>query len=332
VLTPGTTGKNDVLRASAQVEARGVSRTFGEKVALSDVSLSVDAGEIHALLGPNGAGKTTLVRILTGLLAATSGDVRVAGVEPTRSTRPPRERIGFVPSGDRTLYLRLSGFENLFFFGRLHGLSRSQARARAQEVLAEVDLLDAARVQVSAYSHGMQKRLGFGRALLVEPEVLVVDEATHDLDPQASRRVRRLVEDLARRGTAVVWTTQRLDEIRGFADSVTLLSRGAVRFCGSVPELMAHSLPQHYLLRLQNGGIRGDALLRVLRGALGGRGTVARIGGDASDEFRLHLAEDVVLGDALVAFAAANVDVLRCREEHSEIENAFLTLTESDAS
>jgi ABC-2 type transport system ATP-binding protein len=309
------------------VAAQGVSRSFGAKRALDGVSLGVQAGEIHALIGPNGAGKTTLLRVLTGLVAPDKGDVSVLGVDPGTGSRSLRTRVGLIPSGDRSFYLRISGLENLVFFARLHGLRRREALVQACRALEEVDLLDAARLRVNAYSHGMQKRLSIARALLTQPEVLLVDEATHDLDPEGARRVRELVSAVASRGAAVVWTTQRLDELRGFVNAVTVLSRGCVRFTGTVPELMAHSLPRRYLLRLQNGSLAGKSLQPVLGRAVEGLGTLTAAGQGESPDFLLVLTESAVLGDALASLASASVQVLSCREERSEIEEAFLSLT-----
>ncbi len=312
---------------AAAVAAHGIVRSFGPKRALDGVSLDVREGEIHALIGPNGAGKTTLLRVLTGLVAPDEGDVSVLAVDPGAGSRALRRQIGLIPSGDRSFYLRISGLENLVFFARLHGLRRREALAHARRALEEVDLLDAARLRVNAYSHGMQKRLSIARALLTDPAILLVDEATHDLDPEGGRRVRELVRAVARRGAAVVWTTQRLDELRGFADAVTVLSRGCVRFTGTVPELMAHSLPRRYLLRLQNGSLAGERLQPVLGRAVEGLGTLTAAGQGESPDYLLVLAENAVLGDALASLASASVQVLSCREERSEIEEAFLSLT-----
>src|SRR3954462_1804870 len=217
------------------ISVRDVERRFGDVQALRGVSLAVAAGQIHALLGPNGAGKTTLLRILTGLVEPDAGSVSLLGGAVDKRC------LGFVPSGDRSFYLRLSGEENLLFFGRLQGLSKREARLRAREALADVGLADAARRRVLAYSHGMQKRLSVARALLTEPPVLLVDEATHDLDPEAAVQVRELIRDLAANGTAVLWTTQRIEEIRGFADRVTFLAGGRVHFAGPVAELLTRA-------------------------------------------------------------------------------------------
>jgi ABC-2 type transport system ATP-binding protein len=312
------------------VEAHAVSRRFGERVALDAVSLTVGEGRIEALLGPNGAGKTTLVRALTGLVKPDAGEARVLGVDTWECPRELRARMGLVPSGDRSLYLRISGLENLIFFGRLHGMTKRQATERAHEMLGLVGLEDAARLRSGFYSHGMQKRLSIARALLTEPSVLLIDEATHDLDPEAAARIRELVRGLADGGTAVVWATQRIEEIRGFADAVTLLREGRAAFQGTVSQLIALAAPRRYVLRLRNGREPGGALETTLRQAVAGGGTIAALDGGDPDDFLLHLAEDAVLGDVLAALTAGGIDVLGCREERSEIENAYLNLAGSE--
>src|SRR3954463_11640331 len=157
------------------IEVDDLHRRFGTVDALRGVSLEVDGGEIHGILGPNGAGKTTLMRILCGVVGPTSGSAYVLDRRAGRN-RELREQIGFLPSRDRSFSLRLSRRENLLFFGRMHGLRRRAARERAAELLDAVGLADAARRPVHTYSHGMQKRLSFARALLHTPAVLLVDE------------------------------------------------------------------------------------------------------------------------------------------------------------
>jgi lipooligosaccharide transport system ATP-binding protein len=322
-------GAAEAGRDAPLVEARDVTRRFGRVVALDGVSLAVRRGEIHALLGPNGAGKTTLLRVLTGLVVADGGHVRVAGLDPALSGRELRRTVGLVPSGDRTLYLRLSGLENLVFYARLHGLRRRTAVKRAHEVLEAVELRDAAHTPVGVYSHGMQKRIAVARALIVDPQVLLVDEATHDLDPDAADNVRSLVGELAGRGTAIVWTTQRVDEVRGFAGAVTLLSQGRTRFAGSVAELMTHALPRRYLLRLEDVRGNGGPTVPALAAGLAGLGTIDRMADDET-HYLMSLADGTALGDALEAIRAAGFQLLSCRDERSEVEEAFLNLTREE--
>lgn len=305
------------------IEARGVSRRFRSTIALEEVDFLAGQGEVHALLGPNGAGKTTLLRILSGLVGPSSGSVHVLGLNVR--DRALRRTVGLVPSGDRTFYLRISGIENLVFFARLHGYRRRDALRRARQVLEAVGLDYAADRRVGVYSHGMHKRLSVARALLSEPAVLLVDEATHDLDPEGAWRIRGLVGDLAAAGSTVVWATQRIDEIRGFAHTVTLLRRGHVRFAGTLAELMAQARPNQYILRLGRSDGTVD-LQAILDRRFEGRATSLTVADDAA-HYRLALADGVVLGDALAALSLEGVQVLACREERSEIEEAFLALT-----
>jgi ABC-type multidrug transport system ATPase subunit len=309
------------LVAVPAVEVADLCRGFGAVEALRGISLEVETGEIHGLLGPNGAGKTTLMRILCGLVDPSSGYAYVLDRRAGRS-RELRGLIGLVPSGDRSFYLRLSGLENLVFFARMHGLRRRAARARAAELLDAVGLSEAARRPVNTYSHGMTKRLSFARALLHAPAVLLVDEATHDLDPVAAEQVRSLTRDCARRGTAVVWATQRIEELAGFADRVTVLDRGEVCFAGSVSALAAAGGAARHVVGL---GPRTTADLPALDAALGTLGRVQ----PASDagHVLVALSPGVSLGDALVALTAAGADVTSCRDERPPIERAFLAVT-----
>jgi ABC-2 type transport system ATP-binding protein len=287
------------------------------------VSLSVAPGEVHALLGPNGAGKTTLLRILCGLIDATAGAVTIGGVPPALA----HGAIGFVPPGERTFYLRLSGAENLIFFGRLHGMRKAEARQRATTLLEHVGLRDAVDQAVGTYSQGMLKRLAVARALLAHPRMMLVDEATHDLDPVGAARVRELVHQAADQGTAVIWATQRIDEIRGFADSVTLLDSGRVRFSGSVPELLARSPSTRYLVEIADGQRSGPAIESALVRAVSGLGAIAPSDDGVGRHFVLTLVDGADLGPALASIMAARFSIVACREERSAAEGAFLALT-----
>ena len=303
-----------------------MSRRFDDVQALRGVSVRVERGEIHALLGPNGAGKTTLLRILSGLVEAEEGEVEVLGVPWNDPPRDAKRLFGLVPSGDRSFYLRLSGLENLIFFGRLYGLRLADARARAEAALISVDLQDASRRRVGTYSHGMQKRLSVARGLLMDPPLLFVDEATHDLDPEGARRIRSLVSDAAAEGVGVLWATQRIEEIRGFARNVTVLDRGTVRFAGSVPELLAAVPPQRFLLQLRDGNGAVRSVSDHARSVLEGLAVVVEDQDARGEHTLVALREGVTLGEAFRALLDADIEVLACREERSEIEEAFMQL------
>src|SRR2546425_1251373 len=170
---------------------------------------------------------------------------------------------------------------------------------------------------VGTYSHGMHKRLSVARALLTHPAILLVDEATHDLDPEGARRIRALISAAAGEGAGVIWATQRVEEIRGFADRVTLLHRGEVRFAGSVARLMATSPARRYLLHLRDGNAHPPNLLVEARAALAG-GLVSA--GPDPEHLLLALPEAITLGEAVTSLVEAGLDVLACCEEGSGVE------------
>src|SRR5829696_5063468 len=305
----------DAPPRDAVVEVDEVHRRFGAVSALCGVSLRVQARTIHALLGANGAGKTTLLRVLAGLVEPTAGSARVLG-RPIDASARTRAALGLVPSGDRTFYLRLSALENLIFFGRLHGLRLKAARARARDLLEAVGLAADADRPVSGFSHGMQKRLGFAR-------VLLVDEATHDLDPVAAHGIRELTRERAAAGAAVIWATQRIEELTGFADHVTVLQEGEVRFGGSLTALAAHSRGMRYTLRV---GVLPAADPESLEEALEGLASIEPAADRDPSHLVLTLAPGVSLGSAIACMARAGADVVACREERPPIEDAFLAI------
>jgi ABC-2 type transport system ATP-binding protein len=318
--------------AGPAIEISGVSRRFGATTVLREISMSVHPGEIKALLGPNGAGKTTLLRILAGLTRPSAGTARILGLDIVRQSAAVRRLVGVIPSGDRTFYQRLSGLENLIFFGRLHGFNFRDATRRARETIGAVGLAGHEHLAVGKYSNGMQKRLAIARALLTDPAVLLVDEATHNLDPDGARRVRELVRAVADRGTGVLWATQRVEEIRGFADLVTLINRGVVRFTGTTAQLVSLASPTSFLLRIRNGRVSSQQPTAELQAALGHLGALIQDQSGDGEHYVLTIRDSATLGEAISAISAANFQVLSCHETRPEIEQAFILLTEESSS
>jgi ABC-2 type transport system ATP-binding protein len=302
-----------------------VSRHYGSTVALESVSLAVRCREVHALLGRNGAGKTTLMRVVAGLVDPSSGTCRLAGVDVRGAPQEARRLVGLVPSGDRSFYLRLSAVENLVFFGRLYGLRKRDAQARALALLGEVGLEHVATRPMNTYSHGMQKRVSVARGMLVDAPVLLIDEATHDLDPEGAVEIRELLRRAADRGAAVLWATQRVEEIRGFADQVTVLELGRVRFQGTVTELLERAGARRFVLSLCANGNGRMPSTDALDRALGGIGRIAAAG-TGDDTFLLALSDDTTLGEALGLLLGERIHLLACRQERPEVEGAFLAL------
>ena len=222
------------------IETRDLRRTFksrkSEVEAVRGVDLSVGAGEIFGFLGPNGAGKTTTLRMLATLLTPTSGEATVAGADLRREPQAVRERIGYVPQGGSTDPAE-TGRGELVLQCRLYGMNKSDAQARAAEVLAALDLEAAADRTTSTYSGGMKRRLDVGLGIVHKPSVLFLDEPTTGLDPQARARMWDEIRLLRAGGTTVFLTTHYLEEADALADRLAIIDQGKIVAEGTADEL-----------------------------------------------------------------------------------------------
>jgi ABC-2 type transport system ATP-binding protein len=211
-----------------------------EVLALDDVSLSVPFGVLFGLLGPNGAGKTTLLRLICTLLRPSSGRIEVLGHDPARQSEAVRRGLGVVLGGERSVYWRLTGRENLLYAAALYDVPREAAQVRAAELLQFVDLSERADDLVERYSTGMRQRLALARALMHNPPLLVLDEPASGLDPHAASAMRRLFARLrADRGRTVILATHNMADADRLCDLIGILDRGRLVACDSPDALKA---------------------------------------------------------------------------------------------
>ncbi len=228
------------------IETRGLCKSFGEQVVLDDIDLDVAEGTILALLGPNGAGKTTTVQILSTLIRADSGEVRIAGHDLAHEPDAVRAAIGVTGQFSAVDNL-LTGEENLLLMADLHHLRRSEGRRRTATLLERFDLVDAARKRPSTYSGGMRRRLDLAMTLVGDPRIIFLDEPTTGLDPRSRHSMWQIIRDLVSGGVTILLTTQYLEEADQLADRIAVLDRG---------KLVAQGTPNELKRRIGGGHMR----------------------------------------------------------------------------
>jgi len=204
-------------------------------VALDGLDLDLESGQVHAFAGPNGAGKTTLLKLVAALIEPTAGTVSVLGMDTRYRGADVRARIGYAVTEGRSFFLRLSGRENLRFFASLHGLSGTDRARRIDRVIERLELGEVADRKVLSYSEGMRQRLGLARALVHEPDVLLLDEIGRGLDPRLRAEVHRLIrtELAGERGVTVLMASHDLREVESLADRILVLERGRLAAAGT---------------------------------------------------------------------------------------------------
>ena len=306
------------------IRAEGLVKSYGEVQALAGLDLTVGSGQVLGLLGPNGAGKTTAVRILTTLLVPDGGSASVAGVDVVKSPREVRTRIGL--SGQyAAVDEHLTGFENLYLFGKLYRLGRDQARRRARELLDLFALTDAADRPVKTYSGGMRRRLDLAGALVAEPSVLFLDEPTTGLDPRSRADMWDVIRELVHGGTTLLLTTQYLEEADRLADEIVVIDHG---------KAIARGTADH--LKSQIGGERVELVVESHTHLLAARDTLGSfaVGDVVVDEQSRTLTApvsggSVVLVEVLRKLDSSSVKVLDVGLRRPTLDDVFLTLTGS---
>jgi ABC-2 type transport system ATP-binding protein len=217
-----------------------IRRSIKEVVAVEDISFEIGRGELFGLLGPNGAGKTTTVKMLTTLLIPTGGTASVAGFDVVKQDNEVRKRIGFIFGGERGLYWRLSGIDNLRYFASLYHVDPEVSRKRIPYLLELVGLKDRGNERVEGYSRGMKQRLHVARTLLHDPEILFLDEPTIGLDPVGAREFRQMIRDLQSQNKTILLTTHYMFEADALCQRIAVINQGRIVALDSPTGLKKH--------------------------------------------------------------------------------------------
>ncbi len=317
----------------AVIEAEGLTkvypaafRLFGdggrEKLAVDNVTFNVRRGEIFGLLGPNGAGKTTTVKMLSTLLIPTSGKATVLGLDVVRDAGKLRSRINLVSGGERGLYFRLTGRQNLEFFSDMYHVPREEKRRRITNLLEIVGLTEAADVRVEEYSRGMKQRLHLARGLVNEPEVLFLDEPTLGLDPEISRETRALIRHLSEEGVTILLTTHYMFEADELCDRLAIISEGRIKALGS-PYSMKEAVRNDSIIEVEAREL-GEAQRRELAD-LPGVSAVSVEHLEGRQRARIVVAN----APALIPTVAAMLEsrrVISIRVDQPTLEDAYIKL------
>jgi ABC-2 type transport system ATP-binding protein len=295
--------------------------------AVAGVSLQVPRGEVFGLLGPNGAGKSTTIRMLCTLLAPTSGTARVAGFDVQRQSQLVRQNLGTVLAGERSIYWKLTARENLAYFAALYHIPPEVARRRIMDLLERMELGARANDLVETYSTGMKQRVVLARSLLARPPILLFDEPTLGLDPQAARRVRELVTELKGEGHTILLTTHYMEEADLLSDRIGIIDQGRIIALGTPAELKQR-IAQKDALHFEVAGYRPqlDQTLEHLPGV--DRLATRYLGTDSVWEISLQ-ADDgrAVLPGVIEALGRGGSHIVNMKISTPSLEDVFIHLT-----
>ena len=296
------------------IEARALTKRYGEAIAVDGVSFDVARGEIFGLLGPNGAGKTTTILMLLGLTEISSGTATVLGHDPQREPLAVKRRVGYMPDSIG-FYDYLTARDNLRYTARLMGIGESEREARIDAALRRVDLTDVAGNRVATYSRGMRQRLGLAEILMKQVEVAILDEPTSGLDPQATLEFLEMIRGLKREGVSVLLSSHLLDRVQSVCDRVALFEGGRIALLGTVAELGRQVLGGGFAVEVE---AQGEGLATRL-GQVAGVTAVEQVG---SDRIRL-LADRDVRPEAAAAVVLAGGRLWRLSIEEPSLEMIY---------
>jgi len=302
------------------IETTGLTKRYGEVLAVDDVAFGVREGEVFGFLGPNGAGKTTTINMLTGLARPDAGTIRFFDRDYTTDVKKAQHLMGIVPD-ESNLWPELDGFENLCFCGALYGMARRERETRAHELLATFSLTDAAQRRFGGYSRGMKRKLAIAAGIIHRPRVLFLDEPTTGIDVASARQIRQLLSGLNRSGTTVFLTTHYIEEAERLCDRIAFIVEGRLVRVDTLANLVKDVEGR----RVVQLALSRDAteLLDNVRGTFPGVEFEAMPG----NALRAHTEQALPLAPLVRFFEDHGVDVTEARAIRPSLEDVFVRIT-----
>jgi ABC-2 type transport system ATP-binding protein len=310
------------LRRVYKTHTGTIRRRVKEIEAVRGVSFQIDKGELFGLLGPNGAGKTTTIKMLITLLIPTGGSASVLGFDVVKDPREVRKRIGYVFGGERGVYERLSGYDNLRYFAELYGVPPKRIRPRIEELLELVGLKGREQERTEGYSRGMKQRLHIARGLLHDPPVVFLDEPTIGLDPVGARELRATIASLAQAGKTILLTTHYMFEADALCDRIAVINRG---------EIVAHGTPADLKREVAEGTVVEVEVFGLADGTVERVRTLAGVTAVSTEEREqtqlliVQTQPDVELTQSILG-TLDGASVGRISRREPTLEDAYVTL------
>src|SRR5881397_464785 len=300
------------------IQTENLTKSYGTRIAVNHLNLTVEAKQIHGFLGPNGAGKTTTIKMLVGLLTPDSGSLKILGMDAAGDKPKIRQRIGYMPELPK-FPKHLTGEELLDVYGRMYGMSKEERKKKSAELLKMVGLEGRERDKIGKYSKGMQHRIGIAQALISDPELVILDEPSIGLDPVGMVEVRNMVKEIVKSGTTVFFSSHLLAEVQQVCDHVTVIHLGVMRYSGTLEDISSKVMARRRIVIELEKPVEGVlAALKTMRFAT----VEANV-----NTYTLHLdTREDVRAEVSRAVTGAGGVIVRMQEEGGGLEDAFLSL------
>lgn len=303
------------------INVKNITKRFGDKIVLDNISFEIQQGEIFGFIGPNGAGKSTLINIMTGILVPDSGTIEICNCDVLKESIEAKKSIGYVPQ-EISLLEDINAYANLEFFGALYGLRGSLLKERINEALEITGLMEKKKEKVKKFSGGMKRRLNIAVAIMHHPKVLILDEPTVGVDPQSRNHIFNFIKRIGKEwGTTVIYTSHYMEEVEELCERVFIIDLGQEIAYGNKAEVKSSTFPNNKVII--DGSEMGGKIVVDLQKVEG----IVNVTQDVSTSIILTINDDFKLGKVLNILEKGGVFIKKISYEESKLEDVFLVLT-----